>query len=96
MAKNQPELSKIDKFAIQHNDVLLPPLQPLANNLDDYTYSVFEEYQMKYEMYGKAVYCALTDMSHLPKINIAIVGAGKGGLVEATYSAVQKLNIFKK
>ncbi|CDR41135.1 CYFA0S06e02410g1_1 [Cyberlindnera fabianii] len=96
MVKNQPPLSKIEKFAINHNDVLLPPLQPLANDLDNYTYSVFEEDQIKYDLYGRAVYCALSDMSNLPQINIAIAGAGRGGLVEAAYSAVQKLGLLRK
>lgn len=96
IVKNQPELSKIDKFGINHNDVLLPPLQPLHTNLDDFTYNVFEQDHQKYDLYGKAIYAALMDLSNLSKINIAIVGAGKGGLVESASNAIDKLQLASK
>lgn len=96
LVRNQPPMSKIDKVSSKHHDVLLPPLQPLATHLDDFTYSVFEEDNVKYDLYGKAIYCALSDLSHLNNINIAIVGAGKGGLVDAAFDAVTKLGINSK
>jgi len=91
LVRNQLPMSKIDKIAAKHHDVLLPPLQPLGSDLDDFTYNIFEEDNVKYDLYGKAIYCALSELSHLRNINIAIVGAGKGGLVEATMDAIHKL-----
>jgi protein arginine N-methyltransferase 5 len=96
MVKNQPEMSTIGKFGARYNDVLLPPLQPLHNNLDDFTYNIFEQDEVKYDLYGKAINCALSELSHLSKINIAIVGAGKGGLVEAAFNTVQMLQLHTK
>lgn len=96
LSKNQPEMSKIDIVSRNHYDVLLPPLQPLGTDLDDFAYSVFEEDEVKYDLYGKAIYCALSDLSHLGSINVAIVGAGKGGLVETTFNAVEKLHMKSK
>ncbi|CCH42201.1 hypothetical protein BN7_1745 [Wickerhamomyces ciferrii] len=91
LVRNQAPLNIIDKVSKNHQDVLLPPLQPLATNLDDFTYSIFEKDDVKYDVYGKAIYSALSDLSHLHTINIAIVGAGKGGLVEQVVKAVRKL-----
>lgn len=96
LVRNQPPMSKIDKVSSKHHDVLLPPLQPLGTDLDDFTYSVFEEDNVKYDLYGKAIYCALSDLSQLSNINVAIVGAGKGGLVEAAFDAVTKLGMNSK
>lgn len=91
--KNHQTLSKIDEFGMSHNDVLLPPLQPLHQNLDNFTYSVFECDTVKYDLYGKAIFSALNDLSQLTKINIAIAGAGKGGLVDCVFNIITKLEM---
>jgi len=37
------------------------PLQPLSDNLDSYTYEVFETDPVKYKLYQNAVQAALLD-----------------------------------
>ncbi|EZG43724.1 methyltransferase [Gregarina niphandrodes] len=57
-----------------HHDYLQEPLQPLADNLTAYTYSVFEEDRIKYDLYRAAIkeqlvnllQKALLDPSHCP------------------------------
>lgn len=43
-------------------DYLQTPLQPLADNLDTSTYSVFEKDPIKYDQYQKAIVKALIDL----------------------------------
>lgn len=42
-------------------DVLEIPLQPLYDNLDCYTYEIFERDPVKYKLYQDAIEAALTD-----------------------------------
>lgn len=95
--KNEKLPSKLENFSKDHNDILLPPLQPLKNNLDNFTYDVFQTDTVKYDLYSKAISKALLNFStRFSKINIAVVGAGKGGLVDVTFKLIQELNIKSK
>ncbi|KAJ6246878.1 protein arginine n-methyltransferase 5 [Anaeramoeba flamelloides] len=58
-----PKISKFKKSLQEFSDVLQDPLQPLQNNLSSYIYSVFEKDITKYEVYEKAIYLALIDLS---------------------------------
>lgn len=44
-----------------YEDFLQIPLQPLMDNLDRYTYEIFEKDPVKYREYQRAIRCALTD-----------------------------------
>lgn len=46
----------------RYEDYLQTPLQPLTDNLDTNTYSVFELDPVKYAQYQKAIAQALTDV----------------------------------
>lgn len=60
-------------------------MQPLADNLDATTYSVFEEDTIKYNKYREAIGLAISDLVELVKdsrdIIIFLLGAGRGPLV---------------
>ncbi|XP_041974172.1 protein arginine N-methyltransferase 5 [Aricia agestis] len=57
-AVDDPMLS----YARGWEDYLQTPLQPLADNLDTYTYNVFEKDPVKYDQYQKAIAKALVDL----------------------------------
>jgi protein arginine N-methyltransferase 5 len=85
----------IDYFAKGYNDYLQNPLQPLMDNLDSYTYEVFEKDPIKYSKYEEAIASALTDkvpqeIKDDMKIVVMVVGAGRGPLVQATLNASDK------
>lgn len=48
-------------FIASYDDVLEIPLQPLYDNLDSYTYEVFEKDPVKYIFYQRAIEQALLD-----------------------------------
>jgi len=50
--------------AIQANDVLQVPLQPLQDNLESPTYEIFERDTPKYQAYEQALYRALLDQDN--------------------------------
>lgn len=45
----------------RYDDILEIPLQPLYDNLDSYTYEVFEKDPVKYIFYQRAIEQALLD-----------------------------------
>lgn len=74
------------------DDFLEIPLQPLYDNLDAYTYEVFEKDPVKYLAYQQAIERALVDI--VPEADIdtrtpilMVVGAGRGPLVRAAINA---------
>jgi type II protein arginine methyltransferase len=74
------------------DDLLEIPLQPLYDNLDSYTYEVFERDPIKYSYYQKAIEAALIDKVPEAEIKektviIMVVGAGRGPLVRAAINA---------
>lgn len=44
-----------------YEDILEIPLQPLYDNLDCYTYEIFEKDPVKYKLYQDAIEAALKD-----------------------------------
>ncbi|XP_055378357.1 protein arginine N-methyltransferase 5 [Condylostylus longicornis] len=85
------------------DDVLEIPLQPLFDNLDCYTYEVFERDPVKYKYYQNAIEAALIDKVPDNEINkktiiVMVVGAGRGPLVRAAINASinskRKIKIF--
>ncbi|KAL7751334.1 hypothetical protein RI367_003194 [Sorochytrium milnesiophthora] len=93
--KTQPEPGVIERFASDYSDYLQHPLQPLMDNLEAQTYSVFEQDPVKYELYEKAVYYALMDKVKAEDKDsattvIMVVGAGpRGPLVDCCLRASQ-------
>lgn len=81
-----PEPSVIEEFAAGYMDYLQQPLQPLFDNLESSTYEVFERDPIKYNQYEKAIYAALLDRSS-KNLKIAVVGAGRGPLVDRAIKA---------
>ncbi|KAG4068704.1 hypothetical protein HA402_002395 [Bradysia odoriphaga] len=77
------------------DDVLEIPLQPLYDNLDSYTYEVFEADPIKYLYYQKAIERALVDLvaeneMATKTIILMVVGAGRGPLVRSSLNAAAK------
>ncbi|KAH3688812.1 hypothetical protein WICPIJ_000196 [Wickerhamomyces pijperi] len=98
-SKKSPPLSKLDQFAFNHNDVPLPPLQPLSRNLSRHTYEVFGQDPVKYNQYGKAIKLALSDLikstgGGFRELNIAMVGAGTGLIVDQIIQSIIELGII--
>lgn len=76
-------------------ELLEIPLQPLYDNLDTYTYEVFEKDPVKYKLYQQAIEAALIDkVPHIENVAgneliIMIVGAGRGPLIRAALNAIE-------
>ncbi|XP_065315187.1 protein arginine N-methyltransferase 5-like [Gordionus sp. m RMFG-2023] len=92
--RNNPDL----KITAGYEDFLQYPLQPLRDNLDSYTYEIFEKDAPKYVAYEEAIYNCLLDVA--PSNNekpdhktiIMVVGAGRGPLITASINAAQRSN----
>lgn len=85
------------------DDFLEIPLQPLYDNLDAYTYEVFEQDPVKYLAYQRAIQQAVIDKVPEAEIEtrtliLMVVGAGRGPLVRAAINAAEitkrKIKIF--
>lgn len=91
----QPARDAIESYAAGYQDHLQNPLQPLADNLENLTYEVFETDPIKYECYERAITAALLDWKQQEKpvsgrnssVCIAVVGAGRGPLVTRALNA---------
>uniref|UniRef100_A0A8D8CZL7 Protein arginine N-methyltransferase n=2 Tax=Culex pipiens TaxID=7175 RepID=A0A8D8CZL7_CULPI len=75
-----------------YDDLLEIPLQPLYDNLDSFTYEVFEKDPVKYILYQNAIEQALRDRVPTAELDtrtsiIMVVGGGRGPLVRATINA---------
>lgn len=85
-----PQGTACESFAAGYSDILQSPLQPLIDNLESSTYEVFERDPVKYDQYERAIYKALSDRSDKKEeIKVAVVGAGRGPLVERALKAAQ-------
>ena len=51
--RHLPEPDEIEKFASGYFDSLQMPLQPLADNLENQTYEIFEKDPIKYQQYER-------------------------------------------
>lgn len=64
------------------------PLEPLRDSLHAHTYRNFEQDIAKYNLYEKAIRLALERLSpRIEPIRLAVVGAGRGPLVDAVLTA---------
>ncbi|KAG0935754.1 hypothetical protein G6F57_010554 [Rhizopus arrhizus] len=90
--RHLPEPDEIEKFASGYFDSLQMPLQPLADNLENQTYEIFEKDPIKYQQYERAVYQALLDRVEYQSdrvTTIMVVGAGRGPLVNCCLRAAE-------
>lgn len=72
------------------------PLQPLSQPLTSDIYEIFQKDKSKYELYFQAIVSALETLKHKnvdEPITVTIAGAGKGGLIEPTLSAIKLVGI---
>jgi protein arginine N-methyltransferase 5 len=93
--RTQDQLSDIEKLAVDYEDYLQTPLQPLMNNLESMTYEVFEQDPVKYIQYEEAIYRALLDRMDFKKdepLVVMVVGAGRGPIVERALKASERAN----
>ncbi|XP_030370721.1 protein arginine N-methyltransferase 5 [Scaptodrosophila lebanonensis] len=75
-----------------YENALEIPLQPLCDNLDCWTYEIFEKDPVKYKLYQEAIQKALlecvTDEEADKKLTVVMVlGGGRGPLARAVFNA---------
>ncbi|XP_059610561.1 protein arginine N-methyltransferase 5 [Phlebotomus argentipes] len=75
-----------------YDDIIEIPLQPLFDNLDTYTYEIFEKDPVKYILYQRAIEAALRDRVPDDRVatttvTVMILGAGRGPLVRSALNA---------
>ena len=61
--KERKNRSRMASWAEDYENILMEPLQPLLYDLHTVTYETFELDPVKYNLYEKAFYKALLDMS---------------------------------
>jgi type II protein arginine methyltransferase len=116
-----PPLTGLGATGFAFRDKLQLPLQPLADNLDNSVYKIFEQDRPKYDQYKEALKQALHDIGHQkpPEIDekragsgffqakapeemlrsssgsvlIAVLGAGRGALVDAALKAADSVDV---
>ena len=90
-----PELKWEETYLGSYHDTLQIPLQPLADNMDNVVYETFETDRTKYDLYEEAIYRALLDLTRqypeTSKFKLAVVGAGRGGLIDASFRAISRI-----
>lgn len=99
--RTQPKRSVVERYGAGYQDFLQIPLQPLADNLESLTYEVFEKDPVKYERYYQAMRQALRDWkANQTKtsaggdyVTVAVVGAGRGPLVNRVLKASKKEHV---
>ncbi|KAG5519408.1 hypothetical protein PMAC_002035 [Pneumocystis sp. 'macacae'] len=93
LEQNMEPITAIERFADGYQDYLQVPLQPLADNLESLTYSVFEKDFVKYNLYESAIYRALMNRPKSDQpIYLAVVGAGRGPLISVSLKAADRAN----
>ena len=101
LQRRQPPRTMLERFGAGYQDYLQAPLQPLTDNLESYTYEVFEKDPIKYDKYLVAIQRALIDWRDQGKrasgssgrIVVAVVGAGRGPLVTRALQASESTSI---
>lgn len=87
--------SGVSKQFINSPAVLQCPLEPLTENLQDYTYNLFEKDSFKYEQYGRAFIKALIQLNKSwnleEKPHILFLGPGRGPLIDKFFDALEFL-----
>ena len=74
-------------------DVFRPPMETVTYDLPSSCYEVFEEDQVKYEKYLIAIKKAITSKGDPSSLVVAVVGAGRGPLVDCALAA-GAVNVF--
>ncbi|XP_013110933.2 protein arginine N-methyltransferase 5 [Stomoxys calcitrans] len=92
---NFREMHKDVHILQSFEDVLEIPLQPLYDNLDSYTYEIFEKDPVKYKLYQDAIEAALKDRVQEDEIDnklsiVMVLGAGRGPLARAALNAAER------
>lgn len=87
LLKNAPEATALEAAAPGYADFLQQPLQPLQDNLSSSTYEIFERDPVKYAQYEQAILHALHDRPRNTHTFVAVVGAGRGPLVDCCLRA---------
>ncbi|EDW09047.1 protein arginine N-methyltransferase 5 [Drosophila mojavensis] len=77
-----------------YENMLEIPLQPLFDNLDSYTYEIFETDPVKYKLYQEAIQQVLLDRVSEAEAKrkltvVMVLGAGRGPLVRAVFNAAE-------
>lgn len=100
---NDPSAESVESHCLTDSvaDVLEIPLQPLSNPLESGVYEVFESDTTKYHLYFKAICAAISSLvadssnillssitSDLQPLVIAVLGAGRGALVDRVLDAI--------
>lgn len=88
------------QLAVDHADGLIDPVQPLRDHIGAVVYQNFEQVAPKYEAYRRAVGSALKDAwpklqrgKKAKAVQVAVLGAGRGPLVDATLAAADDTRI---
>jgi len=82
-------------FRQRHIDTLQSPFQPLSVGLDANEYEFFESDKVKYKQYYDALVQAFNDfkVKEYKTLNVLVVGAGRGPLIECAFKASKVINI---
>jgi type II protein arginine methyltransferase len=91
---SSPVLTEAEEFVAPYHDCLQLPLQPLADDMDNGVYETFETDRIKYTLYERAILKRLNDLTNDSgsSLHIAVVGAGRGGLVDSTLRAIRSIS----
>lgn len=89
-------LSWDENYAAPYFDSLQLPLQPLADDMENGVYETFEADRGKYDLYESAIFQAiqslLSEYPHERCVRLAVVGAGRGGLIDSACRAIARVN----
>ena len=88
----------IDKYTYItsiYADVIQTPLQPLRDNLQSQSYIAFEEDNIKYIQYEKAISLAIKDLinKNIKFITICLFGGGRGPILRKIIQSLKNNNI---
>ena len=80
-----------------HDGILLAPLRPLQENLENQVYEAFEKDPVKYDAYTNAIARAMERFKHVRNnldsgMKVAVLGAGRGPLVQCALEASVRVN----
>ena len=95
LAASFDPLSWEQRYVAPYHDALQLPLQPLMDNMDNTVYETFETDRTKYEQYQEAIARAIRDLldAHPDEthVRLAVVGAGRGGLIDSAIRAIHQV-----
>ena len=95
LLESAPKLTWDQVYVGGYHDTLQLPLQPLADHMDNGVYETFETDKTKYDLYEEAIYRAIVHLNPTDTLRVAIVGAGRGGLVDSAMRAVSRISNCK-